>query len=137
MTDGTQDALILQPAAAALSPLKVLLIEDNPLDARLIRVQDHRRNAQPTQMGRSVDGLGPDQAGWWIDMGEASAPIDIEHDPQHTALAELRRSIGGANVHMPEAGNIFEAPGPRWYRPWSPHLVRAASGSKSARPAPR
>ena len=38
MTEGPQDARILQPPAAELSPLKVLLIEDNPLDARLIQI---------------------------------------------------------------------------------------------------
>lgn len=90
---------------------------------RLIRVQDHRKNAQPTSMGRSFDGLGPDQAGWWIDMGDENAPIDIENNPLHATLAELRRSIGGARLHMPEVGNLFEVPGPRWYRPWAPHLV--------------
>lgn len=94
-----------------------------PLDARLIRVQDHRRNAQPTPQGRSVDGSGPDQAGWWIDMGVDTAPIDIVNDPLHATLAELRRSVAGAKVHMPDAGNLFEVPGPRWYRPWAPHLV--------------
>ena len=24
---------------------------------------------------------------------------------------------------MPESSNLFEVPGPRWYRPWAPHLV--------------
>ena len=94
-----------------------------PLDPRLIRIQDHRENAQPTPQGHSVDGFGPDQAGWWIDMGDENEPIDIAGNPEHKALAELRRSIGGARVHMPEVGNIFGVPGPRWYRPWSPHLV--------------
>ncbi|MEZ6060142.1 MAG: hypothetical protein R3C19_07270 [Planctomycetaceae bacterium] len=94
-----------------------------PLDERLIRIHDHRRNAQPTPQGRSADGLGPDQAGWWIDLGDENAPIDIENNPHHKELAELRRSVGGARLHMPDAENIFEVPGPRWYRPWAPHLV--------------
>ncbi len=94
-----------------------------PLDDRLIRVQDHRKNAQPTPQGRSADGLGPDSAGWWIDMGDANAPIDIANNPLHQILAELRRSVGGARLHMPESSNLFEVPGPRWYRPWAPHLV--------------
>jgi len=93
------------------------------LDERLIRVQDYRKNAQPTPQGRSVDGLGPDQAGWWIDMGDENAPIDIVNNPLHAMLAELRRSVGGARLHMPESSNLFEVPGPRWYRPWAPHLV--------------
>jgi hypothetical protein len=94
-----------------------------PLDDRLIRVHDYRKNAQPTPQGRSIDGLGPDNAGWWIDMGDDTAPIDIVNNPLHTALAELRRSIGGARIYMPDAANTFEVPGPRWYRPWAPHLV--------------
>src|SRR5262249_19747323 len=94
-----------------------------PLDDRLIRVQDYRKNAQPTPQGRSVDGLGPDTAGWWIDMGDENAPVDIVNTPLHATLAELRRSIGGARLFMPDASNLFEVPGPRWYRPWAPHLV--------------
>lgn len=98
-------------------------VAEKPLDERLIRIHDHRRNAQPTPQGRSADGLGPDQAGWWIDMGDENAAIDIENNPHHKELAELRRSIGGARLHMPDAENIFEVPGPRWYRPWAPYLV--------------
>jgi hypothetical protein len=98
-------------------------LSGKPLDDRLIRVQDYRKNAQPTPQGRSADGLGPDQAGWWIDMGDENAPIDIVNNPLHATLAELRRSIGGARLHMPDATNVFEVPGPRWYRPWAPHLV--------------
>ena len=94
-----------------------------PLDERLIRVHDYRKNAQPTPQGRSIDGLGPDNAGWWIDLGDENAPIDIVNNPLHTTLAELRRSIGGARIYMPDAANTFEVPGPRWYRPWAPHLV--------------
>ena len=94
-----------------------------PLDDRLIRVEDHRKNAQPTALGRSIDGSGPDQAGWWIDMGDENAPIDVVNDPLHAALADLRRAVAGARVYMPEASNLFEVPGPRWYRPWAPHLV--------------
>jgi hypothetical protein len=94
-----------------------------PLDDRLIRVQDYRKNAQPTPQGRSADGLGPDQAGWWIDMGDETEPIDLVNNPLHQTLAELRRSVGGAKLHMPEPNNLFEVPGPRWYRPWAPHLV--------------
>ena len=86
-------------------------------------MQDYRKNAQPTPQGRSVDGLGPDQAGWWIDMGDENAPIDIVNNPLHATLAELRRSVGGARLYMPDASNLFEVPGPRWYRPWAPHLV--------------
>jgi len=93
------------------------------LDDRLIRVQDYRKNAQPTALGRSIDGLGADQAGWWMDMGDENAPIDIENNPLHAMLAELRRSVGGARLHMPDPANLFEVPGPRWYRPWAPHLV--------------
>lgn len=94
-----------------------------PLDARLIRVQDHRKNAHATSMGRPINGLGSDQAGWWVDLGDDHAPIDIVANPLHVALAELRRAIGGARVHMPDPSNLFEVPGPRWYRPWAPHLV--------------
>ena len=93
------------------------------LDSRLIRVQDFRKNAQPISQGRSVDGLGSDEAGWWIDVGDENEPIDIHNNPLHAILAELRRAVGGARLFMPAASNLFEVPGPRWYRPWAPHLV--------------
>lgn len=95
----------------------------HPIDARLVRVQDHRRNAAPTALGRSVDGSGPAQAGWWLDLGDPDVSIDIAQNPTHRVLAELYRSIAGARVHLPDAEHLFEVPGPRWYRPWAPHLV--------------
>lgn len=94
-----------------------------PVDARLVRVQDHRRNATPSMLGVGAEGSGPAQAGWWLDLGNPEAPVDIEADPAHRALAELYRSIGGARIHLPDGDNLFEVPGPRWYRPWAPHLV--------------
>jgi hypothetical protein len=93
----------------------------HPTDPRLVRVQDHRRNAAPTALGPSVDGSGPSQAGWWLDLGDPDTLIDIAND--HRVLAELYRSIAGARVHLPDANHLFEVPGPRWYRPWAPHLV--------------
>jgi hypothetical protein len=95
----------------------------HPIDPRLVRVQDHRRNAAPTALGPSVDGSGPSQAGWWLDLGDPAAEIDIKENLAHRVLAELYRSIAGARVYLPHIDNLFEVPGPRWYRPWAPHLV--------------
>ncbi|MCV7221233.1 hypothetical protein [Mycolicibacterium elephantis] len=95
----------------------------HPIDPRLVRVQDHRRNAAPSALGPSADGSGPAQAGWWLDLGDPNAPIDIAQNPGHRVLAELYRAIAGARIHLPDADHLFEVPGPRWYRPWAPHLV--------------
>ncbi|MDA4107832.1 hypothetical protein [Mycolicibacterium holsaticum] len=95
----------------------------HPIDPRLVRVQDHRRNAAPSMLGPSADGSGPAQAGWWLDLGDPNAPIDLAQNRIHRVLAELYRSIAGARVHLPDTGHLFEVPGPRWYRPWAPHLV--------------
>jgi hypothetical protein len=122
-TDAEIVAWIETLRADFLAARQVSAAAGKPLDDRLIRVQDYRRNAQPTSQGRPIDGSGPDQAGWWIDMGDESAPIDIKENPLHVTLAELRRAAGGARLFMPDASNIFEVPGPRWYRPWAPHLV--------------
>src|SRR5262249_8082287 len=77
-----------QPKAAAESPF--------PIDRRLVRVQDYRRNAQPASLGHSPDNSGPDQAGWWI---------DIEEDPP-AALRQLYLGARGANIHLPDKDNL-------------------------------
>ena len=94
-----------------------------PLDPHLVRVQDHRADAAPVMLGASARGAGTAQAGWWLDLGDPSTPIDIAGDKHHLVLAELYRSAAGAIIELPGPAGIFEVPGPRWYRPWSPHLV--------------
>lgn len=95
----------------------------HPIHPRLVRVQDHRRDAAPTALGRPTDGQGTNQAGFWLDLGDPAAPIDIDNIPEHQLLAELYRSVAGARIHLPDPAHLFEVPGARWYRPWAPHLV--------------
>lgn len=87
-----------------------------PIDARLLHVHDYRTNAQPLQLGLSANGQGPDGAGWWLD-------IDDDH-----ALEELLKCVYGAKIHLPHIDNLYEVPGPRWYRPWAPQVVLYGTG---------
>ena len=92
-----------------------------PIHERLIYVHDNRANAQPLNLPRSADGKGTDGAGWWLDMADL--------DPQSLKVAkELFVSVYGARVQLPSVDNLFEQPGARWYRPWSPQLVLYGTG---------
>jgi hypothetical protein len=102
------------------------------LHPRLIRVEDRRRNAAPTMLGPSVDGTGPADAAWWLDLGDPAAlpPVgsgpdayDFENNALHRMLAALFAAIVGTRILLPDATRLFEVPGARWYRPWAPHLV--------------
>jgi hypothetical protein len=93
------------------------VVQTNPaVDSRFLRVQDRRHLAQPPKIGRT-DGQGSDQAGWWLDVQD------------ETTLGELRRGLTKeAVVALPNATSLFEVPGPRWYRPWSPLIVLTNCG---------
>jgi hypothetical protein len=82
-----------------------------PIHPRLIHVQDYRKNARSAPLGPSRDDTGTDGAGWWLDVEDV------------VALIELLKVAYGATIHLPDADNLFEQPGPRWYRPWAPQVV--------------
>jgi hypothetical protein len=87
---------------------------DPTLDNRLLRVQDHRRDAHPPSLGRSPDGSGPEQASYWVDMSSPDGD---------TMLKQLYRGAFDAQIVLPGTTAPFEVAGPRWYRPWSPQVV--------------
>lgn len=81
------------------------------MDPRLLRVNDSRTNARSASLGVTPDGSGSDAAGWWIDITDDDA------------LATLLKTTVGAVVSQPSELNLFQLPGPRWYRSWSPQVV--------------
>lgn len=85
--------------------------QGKPVEPRLVYVMDRRSNAQSLELGRTADGSGSRGAGWWLDITDAFA------------VGEFLKSVGGAVLHMPHAGNLHEVPSARWYRPWAPHIV--------------
>ena len=92
-----------------------------PVDPRFIHVNDTRSSdtgmgAQPVVLGKNPQGDGPDGAGWWLDTT----------DPH--ALQLLYESTETAAVSLPTPGDLHRVPGPRWYRPWSPHVVLTDAG---------
>jgi hypothetical protein len=114
-----------------------------PIDERIVRVQDHRSIAHPPSIGRSVDGSGPEQAGYWleIDLQRAQEALArapralpgstsdiLTKDPTIKVLSEFYAGAAMANVSLPHYSNLHEIPGPRWYRPWSPQLVISGAG---------
>jgi hypothetical protein len=88
----------------------------NTMDPRQVLVQDFRSKAQPRSLAPSINGSASDGAGWWIDINDDSA------------LDQILKDGAGANISMPDAGNLFEVPSARWYRPWSPHVVVYGAG---------
>jgi hypothetical protein len=76
---------------------------------RLVRVVDHRRK-QPA-FARVSAPSGPEGRTFWIDCTDRAA------------IKDLLILSTGAKVSPPSRATVFEVPGPRWYRPWSPHLV--------------
>ena len=90
------------------------------VDARYIRVQDSRPDAQSLNLGPMAPGQGIDGASSWLDTSDPAL--------LHDALVALLKATSGAVVHLPSASRIYEEPGPRWYRPWSPQLVLLGAG---------
>lgn len=87
---------------------------------QLLRIQDYRSNAKTPALGQMIGDSGSDGAGWWLDLGDATNTDAV--------LDQLYLLAVGADIHMPDPANIFEQPGPRWYRPWSPQVVLLNAG---------
>jgi hypothetical protein len=86
-----------------------------PISDRLIYVHDFRKQAQSPGQGLT-SGDGSDESGWWLDV-ESDAELD-----------QLFLLTVGANVRLPSSDYLYEQPGPRWYRPWSPQVVLLGAG---------
>ncbi len=106
--DDVQDKFEATAAAA--------LADGKEIDAHLVQVVDRRKDAQSTTLGKTAGKGGSDGAGWWIDVKDRQA------------VDELYRSATGAKVVLPNKDNLFEVPGPRWNRPWSPQVVLFGTG---------
>lgn len=95
--------------------LKVAVAEaaakGTPIDPNVIRVRDSRKDAQPVLLGQTTDGRGSDGAAYWIDVA----------DPD--AMRRLLVAVDGASIGLPDSEKLYEVPGPRWYRSWSPQVV--------------
>jgi hypothetical protein len=88
----------------------------SPIDPQIVRVQDYRANAQPYRLGPTTDGSGPEGSGSWLDFSDPAA------------MKQMYLSARGARIYLPDASGLYEVPGPRWYRPWSPQVVLLGSG---------
>lgn len=93
-----------------------LLGTRNTVDARLIRVLDYRSNTPEPSVGHKIGAIAGDSAGSWLDVQDTDA------------LRRLHRSAWGATIRLPSADNVYELPGPNWYRPWSPQIVVSNAG---------
>ena len=81
------------------------------VDARLIRVQDYRKEAPLSTSGEALNRSGSDGAGYWLDLEDTET------------LKEFCRAAWNARIYLPDPDNVYELPGANWYRPWSPHVV--------------
>jgi hypothetical protein len=103
-------------AQPATDPTQTKTIDPKLIDSNRVRVQDYRKNAQPTSLGATSDPNSPDQAGYWLDMND---------DEQLAALYEATRDA----MLLPfDPHNLYEVPGERWYRPWSPLVLLLGAG---------
>ncbi|HEV2069819.1 MAG TPA: hypothetical protein VGR26_08500 [Acidimicrobiales bacterium] len=100
-----------------------------PIDEVMIRLHDHRREAQPVVLGPGAPGRGSDGSAAFIYVGpHRGHPAPGGGRRADQALIEVLRVVMGADVHLPDPENLFEIPGPRWYRPWSPQIVLFDTG---------
>lgn len=88
----------------------------SPIDPAIVRVRDSRPTAQPMLLGPAAGGRGSDGAGYWLDVTDADA------------MRRFLIAVHGAGVSLPDADRLYELPGPRWYRPWSPQIVVTGQG---------
>jgi hypothetical protein len=82
-----------------------------PIDPKMLRVADSRAKAKPLQLAPLTDGSGTNGSGYWVQIDDTDA------------LTQVLIASTGASVSLPDKGNLFTQPGPRWYRPWSPQIV--------------
>jgi hypothetical protein len=111
LTDADYADWISQVQSTLAAAVAAAAAAGTTIDPRFVRVRDYRSKAQPATLGRASDGGGPAGAGWWLDT----------QDPD--VLKEMLRSNGDASIHLPDVNNLYQLPGPRWYRPWSPVIV--------------
>lgn len=114
------DAAIAKFRTALSAAVVAAAAAGTPIHPRLVRVQDYRKKAQMPAIGRTADGSGTDSSATWLVV-----PAENEDD---SMLREFFKAADGARVALPSATNLYEQPGPRWYRPWSPQVVLYDTG---------
>jgi hypothetical protein len=82
-----------------------------PIDPKMVRVLDSRSKAKPLQLAPLTDGSGTKGSSYWIQIDDTDA------------LTQILTATTGASISLPDKGNLYSQPGPRWYRPWSPQIV--------------
>jgi hypothetical protein len=110
------DAWIADVGGALAAAAAAAETRGTPIDPAIVRVRDNRRNAQPVVLGPTTDGRGSDGAAYWMDITDRDA------------MRRLLAAVYGARIGLPDVDRLHEIPGPRWYRPWSPHIVIANQG---------
>jgi hypothetical protein len=116
LTDAQKNSFVQGLQAAFQTAVAAAAAKGVTLDPRMVRIQDSRTNARSLSLGTTTDGSGSDSAGWWIDVTDTNAII------------QLFTTTGGANVSMPFVDNLYDIPGPRWYRSWAPQVVLSNIG---------
>jgi len=81
----------------------------HPVDSKIVRVTDHR----PPSGHLPGMPKGPHGGSYWVDLG----------DPK--AMWMFLLAVAGAPVWIE---SVQEVTGPRWYRPWSPHVILEGIG---------
>ncbi|HZN93861.1 MAG TPA: hypothetical protein VFB81_14215, partial [Myxococcales bacterium] len=85
-----------------------------PVHSTFLRVTDHR--AKPPSYATVGAAHAPHGRTWWVDITSAAA------------MRDLLVATTEAGVTLPKRSTVWKVPGPRWYRPWSPHLVLMNTG---------
>ena len=98
-----------------------------PIDDRLIRVQDNRKNAQPLSMGHSADRTGSNQSGFWLDRND--------REPSSSFSAPTGPAFGCPSADQSRAAR-FSAGIVRGRRNWS-WWDRQVVPLRAGRPVPR
>ena len=86
------------------------------INTTMLRVSDLRANAQPINLGPSINGSGTDSGGYWVDTSNTDQ------------MRQLLINTAGAPVDMPNELPVYLQPGPRWFRPWSPVILLKNTG---------
>ena len=113
----SQIELWLKAVAAAFNDTKAEAQSNGvSIHPQLICVQDGRSNARSRALGPTANNQGSDGASWWIEKDDTPA------------LTQLLATTSGAQVSLPNVVDLYELPGARWYRSWSPQLVLSGIG---------
>jgi hypothetical protein len=107
---------LAQVSAAFKTAAANAAVAGTPIDPKRVRVLDTRSKAKPVRLAPSVDGGGADSSSYWIRIDDTDA------------LTQILTDSTGASTALPDAGNLYRQPGPRWYRPWSPQIVLSDAG---------